>query len=208
MGLAARRMCLIILWIYISLKRRADHGVAATSLIILWIYISLKRRADHGVAATSLIILWIYISLKQSFSSFRRPGQFDYPLNLHISQTPERIDWIEEAFDYPLNLHISQTEDRCPMAKASFDYPLNLHISQTPEPTKDQVKSLIILWIYISLKHGGWRSTDREGLIILWIYISLKHSPTQQGPLCVWLSFEFTYLSNLKFDQRIIIPCR
>ena len=186
MGLAARRMC----------------------LIILWIYISLKRRADHGVAATSLIILWIYISLKQSFSSFRRPGQFDYPLNLHISQTPERIDWIEEAFDYPLNLHISQT----------------------PEPTKDQVKSLIILWIYISLKHGGWRSTDREGLIILWIYISLKHSPTQQGPLCVWLSFEFTYLSNkgissievkfvwlsfeftylsnLKFDQRIIIPCR
>ena len=34
---------------------------------------------------------------------------FDYPLNLHISQT--NVDLFGEGFefDYPLNLHISQT---------------------------------------------------------------------------------------------------
>ena len=34
-------------------------------------------------------------------------------------------------FDYPLNLHISQTEKVKPLCLFQFDYPLNLHISQT-----------------------------------------------------------------------------
>ena len=34
-------------------------------------------------------------------------------------------------FDYPLNLHISQTDQFPFPAPLSFDYPLNLHISQT-----------------------------------------------------------------------------
>ena len=34
-------------------------------------------------------------------------------------------------FDYPLNLHISQTSSSVKEAAVSFDYPLNLHISQT-----------------------------------------------------------------------------
>ena len=35
------------------------------------------------------------------------------------------------AFDYPLNLHISQTPPKAIVMLALFDYPLNLHISQT-----------------------------------------------------------------------------
>ena len=34
-------------------------------------------------------------------------------------------------FDYPLNLHISQTKLAPRQTLAQFDYPLNLHISQT-----------------------------------------------------------------------------
>ena len=35
------------------------------------------------------------------------------------------------VFDYPLNLHISQTDAAFIVRYTSFDYPLNLHISQT-----------------------------------------------------------------------------
>ena len=34
---------------------------------------------------------------------------FDYPLNLHISQTSLGRNRPVRPFDYPLNLHISQT---------------------------------------------------------------------------------------------------
>ena len=37
------------------------------------------------------------------------PDLFDYPLNLHISQTKRTPYPAESWFDYPLNLHISQT---------------------------------------------------------------------------------------------------
>ena len=57
--------------------------------------------------------------------------KFDYPLNLHISQTEKVARLEERKFDYPLNLHISQTKNRQHIRCLSFDYPLNLHISQT-----------------------------------------------------------------------------
>ena len=57
--------------------------------------------------------------------------QFDYPLNLHISQTRALIKFTAASFDYPLNLHISQTGVWQGKGDLGFDYPLNLHISQT-----------------------------------------------------------------------------
>ena len=36
---------------------------------------------------------------------------FDYPLNLHISQTIHHQTFNDNPFDYPLNLHISQTSN-------------------------------------------------------------------------------------------------
>ena len=37
--------------------------------------------------------------------------EFDYPLNLHISQTRGPMILLLSLFDYPLNLHISQTKE-------------------------------------------------------------------------------------------------
>ena len=37
----------------------------------------------------------------------------------------------DRLFDYPLNLHISQTKACNVKSQVQFDYPLNLHISQT-----------------------------------------------------------------------------
>ena len=72
------------------------------------------------------------------------PG-FDYPLNLHISQTTGPYESANSRFDYPLNLHISQTSQSAPSSDSPFDYPLNLHISQTLSMTAKVAFSLIIL---------------------------------------------------------------
>ena len=86
-----------------------------------------------------------------------KPGEFDYPLNLHISQTRTRHTETAYPFDYPLNLHISQTGGGLRLISPLFDYPLNLHISQTGLWKLTRLPSLIILWIYISLKpNGSW----------------------------------------------------
>ena len=72
------------------------------------------------------------------------PG-FDYPLNLHISQTETSKQQHLSSFDYPLNLHISQTHSRLIECPPMFDYPLNLHISQTARSISNKQRSLIIL---------------------------------------------------------------
>ena len=124
-------------------------------------------------------------------------SRFDYPLNLHISQTETSKQQHLSSFDYPLNLHISQTHSRLIECPPMFDYPLNLHISQTARSISNKQRSLIILWIYISLKLANQRLRQIVRLIILWIYISLKRSQWRQRWRLVWLSFEFTYLSNI-----------
>ena len=70
---------------------------------------------------------------------------FDYPLNLHISQTEHDPGRKEVRFDYPLNLHISQTVYHGFPALIVFDYPLNLHISQTVTRVRTVSAGLIIL---------------------------------------------------------------
>ena len=87
--------------------------------------------------------------------------------------------WMTPTFDYPLNLHISQTETAALWPYWLFDYPLNLHISQT-----------------IQQQHPEY-----DSLIILWIYISLKRQKLHRRLLSVWLSFEFTYLSNEHYQN-------
>ena len=70
---------------------------------------------------------------------------FDYPLNLHISQTKRTPHLTESWFDYPLNLHISQTGRLSKRLRDRFDYPLNLHISQTAYHGAGHHRRLIIL---------------------------------------------------------------
>ena len=71
--------------------------------------------------------------------------RFDYPLNLHISQTLLARRITGKMFDYPLNLHISQTDSIKRNLDFEFDYPLNLHISQTLLSFAFQTAGLIIL---------------------------------------------------------------
>ena len=78
------------------------------SLIILWIYISLKRQKLHR----RLLSVWLsfeFTYLSNEHYQNLHSRKFDYPLNLHISQTPSAACSWPDWFDYPLNLHISQT---------------------------------------------------------------------------------------------------
>ena len=173
-GAEASCASLIILWIYISLKPLTMSRLLCVCLIILWIYISLKRGRLLVHCRSGLIILWIYISLKHSIVSTN--GAFVWlSFEFTYLSNPGGLRRRVWQFDYPLNLHISQTQ-RCLLHRTrQFDYPLNLHISQTRKSAFQGDWSLIILWIYISLKPGHWQGYQCTGLIILWIYISLKH---------------------------------
>ena len=125
-----RWLCLIILWIYISLKPDGVTVRKELSLIILWIYISLKLAYCLPVYYNSLIILWIYISLKlTNTNSTILPVWLSFEFTYLSNRTQLIVDSLR--FDYPLNLHISQTALSCLSRFFWFDYPLNLHISQT-----------------------------------------------------------------------------
>ena len=58
-------------------------------------------------------------------------SQFNYPLNLHYSQTRSCAFAFCLWFNYPLNLHYSQTSTVMRYEVGLFNYPLNLHYSQT-----------------------------------------------------------------------------
>ena len=211
-------VCLIILWIYISLKHVEVWNLRGKCLIILWIYISLKLRRQNGVSDSGLIILWIYISLKREGKTVDDADvwlsfEFTYLSNWDCSSLALLTVWLSFEFTYLSNsnvkvngiafvwlsfefTYLSNYSTTAPWVW-QFDYPLNLHISQTAKTTPEIIISLIILWIYISLKHIVCYDDMIFRLIILWIYISLKHPEKLSEGLNVWLSFEFTYLSNV-----------
>ena len=176
-------------------KRQRQNGVSDSGLIILWIYISLKREgktvddADVWLSfeftylsnwdCSSLALLTVWLSF-----------EFTYLSNSNVKVNGIAFVWLSFEFTY-----LSNYSTTAPWVW-QFDYPLNLHISQTSIIKTYTAGSLIILWIYISLKHRRRLVRGQIGLIILWIYISLKHLLKVIFVVKVWLSFEFTYLSN------------
>ena len=106
------------------------------------------------------------------------------------------------VFDYPLNLHISQTRGMVYTCRNQFDYPLNLHISQTGSSKQQGGPRLIILWIYISLK----RQASALGVSLVWLSFEFTYLSNKGDGIylseSVWLSFEFTYLSNYRLAQN------
>ena len=103
----------------------------------------------------------------------------------------------DSRFDYPLNLHISQTPPPLPPLPFLFDYPLNLHISQTRHKER-YIRGYVWLsfeFTYLSnaiaigkKRHTVWLSFEFTYLSNF-IFQGFEHR-------WVWLSFEFTYLSN------------
>ena len=57
--------------------------------------------------------------------------QFYYPIDLHYSQTKNRMQLIPAQFYYPIDLHYSQTYWRLAKYYQAFYYPIDLHYSQT-----------------------------------------------------------------------------
>ena len=79
-------------------------------------------------------------------------ASFEYPLDLHYSQTSKPALTYLFEFEYPLDLHYSQTLAAPNFIDFSFEYPLDLHYSQTDKQTSTHTLCLNTLWIYTTLK--------------------------------------------------------
>ena len=56
---------------------------------------------------------------------------FNYPIELHYSQTDHVHGRALDEFNYPIELHYSQTSIMGIDTSAAFNYPIELHYSQT-----------------------------------------------------------------------------
>ena len=77
-------------------------------------------------------------------------------------------------FEYPLDLHYSQTLKRGGFALSEFEYPLDLHYSQTSLGVAKSTIRLNTLWIYTTLKLTMMCLLTVLSLNTLWIYTTLK----------------------------------
>ena len=60
--------------------------------------------------------------------------EFEYPMELHCSQTLFHRLYLAFLFEYPMELHCSQTESASRVISSRFEYPMELHCSQTSKP--------------------------------------------------------------------------
>ena len=58
-------------------------------------------------------------------------GLFEYPIDLHYSQTRYHVLNGLDLFEYPIDLHYSQTPTGTVIKDGWFEYPIDLHYSQT-----------------------------------------------------------------------------
>ncbi len=72
---------------YIALKPNAMNSGREVGLTILMNYIALKHIRSSNMNLDSLTILMNYIALKLPELNLRRISEFDYPYELHCSQT-------------------------------------------------------------------------------------------------------------------------
>ena len=97
------------LWIYTTLKRKRKKTLHHRSLNTLWIYTTLKHLVRLYLILCRLNTLWIYTTLKQKGVLWYFECLFEYPLDLHYSQTLGSYHASFFLFEYPLDLHYSQT---------------------------------------------------------------------------------------------------
>ena len=100
-------------------------------------------------------------------------------------------------FQYPLNLHCSQTIGLYCWIMVRFQYPLNLHCSQTLVVEIMSLYGFNTLWIYTALKLYADTDSIHCGFNTLWIYTALKPCPLAIDVWIVSIPSEFTLLSNL-----------
>ena len=182
----------------------------------LWIYTTLKH--------FFVIINCIRVSIPSEFTLLSNGQaenahgfQFQYPLNLHYSQTQARVEQERQQFQYPLNLHYSQTRAIVKIALKRFQYPLNLHYSQTRAIDEYKESSFNTLWIYTTLKLSCVNVNDfpvsipseftlLSNLKLVWLtgqQVSIPSEFTLLSNLCVIKKFiyMFQYPLNLHYSQ-------
>ena len=164
------------LWIYTALKR-------------IWIwnnawYVSIPSEFTLLSNYCSFCFQKMQVSIPSEFTLLSNNSgltdvskKFQYPLNLHCSQTFVVFIVVWISFQYPLNLHCSQTISHIGFLCRMFQYPLNLHCSQT--------------WACLSAHQWCFNT--------LWIYTALKLILPRESSFLVSIPSEFTLLSNLKF---------
>ena len=107
------------------------------------------------------------------------PLQFEYPLDLHCSQTLLNLFRNTHWFEYPLDLHCSQTDNLEIRQISEFEYPLDLHCSQT----LNKINKLYVMFEYPLDLHCSQTNLashpEFPGLNTLWIYTALKRKETQ-----------------------------
>ena len=140
----------------------------------LWIYTALKLAICFFLLFCCFNTLWIYTALKPSVRNAPTLSRFQYPLNLHCSQTYVVSVAVGFLFQYPLNLHCSQTFLRHSNIGNSFN----------------------TLWIYTALKPKHTKNQHHRSFNTLWIYTALKHEFAEVEALDVSIPSEFTLLSN------------
>ena len=105
-------------------------------------------------------------------------------------------------FEYPLDLHYSQTFDFFTTTYVSLN---TLWIYTTLKHAikfTDNSLRLNTLWIYTTLKHLIDQLRSSTGLNTLWIYTTLKPYTCDIRFMIVWIPSGFTLLSNLGIERR------
>ena len=120
------------LWIYTILKLLFCSQLMDLCFTTLWIYTILKRTGTLGRSAAVLLPYEFTLFSNCVFSWFLAV-LFYYLMNLHYSQTLEKMELLWFVFYYLMNLHYSQTTVWAWWKNNRFYYLMNLHYSQTDD---------------------------------------------------------------------------
>ena len=108
------------LWIYTALKLWGDSRMELLSFNTLWIYTALKHRSRFCSHFLSFNTLWIYTALKL-LRFWKNPLKVSIPSEFTLLSNLVNSAIAESWFQYPLNLHCSQTSARLSKTTPSFN---------------------------------------------------------------------------------------
>ena len=152
-------------------------------------------------AYISFNTLWIYTALKLHLSTFCA-CKVSIPSEFTLLSNQRHVFYKKNLFQYPLNLHCSQTPSGKISKKSKFQYPLNLHCSQTILISLRELIGFNTLWIYTALKHR--KILTKIFQVSIPSEFTLLSNPAQLKKWfhLVSIPSEFTLLSNTLYSSR------
>ena len=176
-------------------QTQREHMALSRRFNTLWIYTALKLWGDSRMELLSFNTIWIYTALKL-LRFWKNPLKVSIPSEFTLLSNLVNSAIAESWFQYPLNLHCSQTSARLSKTTPSFN---TLWIYTALK----QISFPLIynhcfntLWIYTALKQHLLYSRKRNSFNTLWIYTALKPNQFHILSSSVSIPSEFTLLSN------------